>query len=38
LNNPEQYTISKKMVKRNDKLQLKLAAGGGQAITIEAKL
>jgi alpha-glucosidase len=34
LNNPEQYTISKKMVKRGDKLELKLAAGGGQAIAI----
>ncbi|MBK3518147.1 glycoside hydrolase family 97 protein [Carboxylicivirga marina] len=36
-NNPEQYTISKQTVKHGDKLSMKLAAGGGQAISIIMK-
>ncbi|WP_439181766.1 glycoside hydrolase family 97 protein [Carboxylicivirga taeanensis] len=37
LTNPEEYTITKQMVKQGDKLELKLAAGGGQAITLKAQ-
>ena len=36
LTNPEHYTITKQAVKYGDKLELKLAAGGGQAISIKA--
>jgi len=37
LNNPEQYSISRKTLKHGDKLKLHLAAGGGQAISIKVK-
>ncbi|WP_185968818.1 glycoside hydrolase family 97 protein [Carboxylicivirga sp. M1479] len=37
LSEPEQYTVSKKTVKHGDRLNMKLAAGGGQAIAIKAK-
>jgi alpha-glucosidase len=32
--NPLEYNIEKKLVKKDDELQMKLAAGGGQAIVI----
>jgi len=35
--NPTAYHISKKSVKKGDKLELVLAPGGGQAITIQAQ-
>lgn len=36
LTNPDEYTITKTTVKQGDKLTLKLAAGGGQAISLVA--
>ncbi len=37
LNNPEQYTITKQTVKHGDEITMRLAAGGGQAISLMEK-